>query len=51
MLIELTTAHGEKFICKLYSFYKKIYYFFIVVLGDTRNVGFLLLKIVIFMIF
>ena len=44
-------VNGEKFICKLYSFHKKIYYF-IVTLGHTQNVGFLLLKrIVIFIIF
>ena len=32
----------RKIICKLYFFYKKIHYFYIVTLGYTQNVGFLL---------
>ena len=33
-------VHGEKFISKLYYFYKKIHY--LVTLGHTQNLGFLL---------
>ena len=38
----LTKVHGEKFICKLYFFYKKIHYFHIETLWHTRHVRFLL---------
>ena len=36
------SLHGEKFISKLYFFYKKIHYCYSDAGGHTQNVGFLL---------
>ena len=44
-------VHGEKFICKLYSFYKKIYYFYSDAGAHSKCGIFTVKKIVIFIIF
>ena len=50
LIVALIYLHGEKFIYN-FTFFIRKFIIFIVALGHIRNVGFSLLKIVIFIIF